>query len=92
MIEKGNTLEVSGGKLSATLTDIEGANNICFAFFDEEGRFVGTDIIAHSGENEADLDGTIPSDVSSVSVFAVEKSSKGIKPVGQSMHENIVSE
>lgn len=92
LIDKGNTLEVSGGKVSVTLTDIEGANNICFAFFDAEGRFVGINMIAHSRESEADLDETIPSDVSNVSVFAVEKSSKGIKPIGQSMHKNIVSE
>ncbi|MDO5398816.1 MAG: hypothetical protein Q4G33_12900 [bacterium] len=86
---EGNMLEVKDGTANVTLTGIDGANNICFAFFGSDGRFIGANMIEHDGTAEASVSDEIPADSAELSVFAVNKSSSGIKPIGTSVHKTI---
>lgn len=86
---QGNMLEVKDGTANVTLTDIEGANNICFAFFDENGRFIGTHMIAHDGTVETSVSSEVPEGSAELSVFAVYKDKSGFKPIGVSVHKSI---
>ena len=86
---QGNMLEVKDGTASGTLTDIEGANEICFAFFDANGRFISASMVAHNGSAEASVSNKVPSGAAELSVFAVNKSGSVFKPIGTSVHKLI---
>lgn len=85
----GNMLEVKDGTANVTLTGIEGANNICFAFFGSDGRFISASMLTHDGTVEASVSNLIPEGAAELSVFAVDKSSSGLKPMGASVHKSI---
>lgn len=86
---QGNMLEVKDGTANVTLTDIEGANEICFAFFDADGRFISSIMAAHDGSVEASISNKIPSGAAKLSVFAVDKNGSKLKPIGTSVHKSI---